>query len=157
MESIERGRFTLDREEFDVLELAVEAMVDAGYAQRTEVSSSSADSSVRADRDRIKQVLLNLLSNAAKFSPEDKNVLVEVEPGPDEVRVSVSDRGPGIAPEEQSLLFQRFSRLSTTVGRVPGSGFGLYVSRTIVELHGGRMWVQSMPGEGARFLFTLPR
>ena len=157
MESIERGRFTLYREQFDVLELAVEAMVDAGYAQRTEVSSSSADASVRADRDRIKQVLLNLLTNAAKFSPEDKNVLVEVEPGPDEVRVSVSDRGPGIAPEEQGLLFQRFSRLSTTVGRAPGSGFGLYVSRTIVELHGGRMWVESMPGEGARFLFTLPR
>ena len=157
MEAIERGRFTLCREEFDMLELAVEAMVDAGYAQRTEVSSSAADAGVTADRDRIKQVILNLLTNAAKFSPDDENVIVEVEPGPEEVRVSVIDRGPGIPPEEQGLLFQRFSRLSTTVGRAPGSGFGLYVSRTIVELHGGRMWVESRPGDGARFIFTLPR
>ena len=157
MEAIERGRFTLYREEFDVLELAVEAMVDAGYAQRTEVSSTAGDATVTADRDRIKQVLLNLLSNAAKFSPEDKKVLVEVDPGRDEVRVSVSDRGPGIPPEEQDQLFLRFSRLPTTVGRAPGSGFGLYLSKTIVELHGGRMWVESNAGEGARFLFTVPR
>jgi signal transduction histidine kinase len=157
MEAIERGRFTLYREEFDVLELAVEAMVDAGYAQRTEVSSTAPEATVTADRDRIKQVLLNLLTNAAKFSPEDQNVIVEVEPGPAEVRVSVSDRGPGIAPEEHDLLFRRFSRISTTVGRAPGSGFGLYVSRTIVELHGGKMWVESKPGDGATFLFTLPR
>lgn len=157
MEAIERGRVTLYREEFDVLELAVESMVDAGYAQRTEVSSNATDAGVRADRDRIKQVLLNLLTNAAKFSPENENVVVEVEPGPAEVRVSVTDRGPGIPPEEQGLLFQRFSRLSTTVGRAPGSGFGLYVSRTIVELHGGRMWVESRSGDGARFIFTLPR
>ena len=157
MEAIERGRFTLYREEFDILELAVEAMVDAGYASRTEVSTRSANAVVAADRDRIKQVVLNLLTNAAKFSPEDKKVLVEVEPGPGEVRVSVSDLGPGISAEEQNLLFRRFSRLSTTVGRAPGSGFGLYVSRTIVELHGGRMWVESRPGDGARFIFTLPR
>jgi signal transduction histidine kinase len=157
MEAMERGRFTLDQAEFDVLELAVEAMVDAGYAQRTEVSSTAADAAVTADRDRVKQVLLNLLTNAAKFSPDDQNVLVEVDPGPNEVRVSVSDRGPGIPPEEQKNLFRRFSKLSTTVGRAPGSGFGLYVSRTIVELHGGRMWVESMPGEGAKFIFSLPR
>ena len=157
MEAIERGRFTLYREEFDVLELAVESMVDAGYAQRTEVTSTAPEATVTADRDRIKQVLLNLLTNAAKFSPEDQHVLVEVDPGPADVRVSVSDRGPGIAPEEHDLLFRRFSRISTTVGRAPGSGFGLYVSRTIVELHGGKMWVESKPGDGATFLFTLPR
>ena len=157
MEAIERGRFTLDREEFDILELAVEAMVDAGYAHRTEVSSRSDNAVVSADRDRVKQVLLNLLTNAAKFSPEDKNVVVEVEPGSREVKVSVSDLGQGIPPEEQKMLFRRFSRLSTTVGRAPGSGFGLYVSRSIVELHGGRMWVESKTGEGAKFIFTLPR
>lgn len=157
MEAIERGRFTLYHEEFDILELAVEAMVDAGYAQRTEVSAKSSNGVINADRDRIKQVLLNLLTNAAKFSPEDEKVLIEVDPGLREVRISVTDRGPGIAPEQQKLLFRRFSRLSTTVDRAPGSGFGLYLARTIVELHGGRMWVQSKPGEGSKFIFTLPR
>ena len=157
MEAIERGRFTLHREEFDLLELAIEAMVDAGYAHRMNVSSTTADAGVTADRDRTKQVLLNLLTNAAKFSPEDEAVLVEVDPGPDEVKVSVCDKGPGIPLEEQKKLFRRFSKLTTTVGRTQGSGFGLYVSRTIVELHGGRMWVESMPGEGAKFIFTLPR
>jgi len=157
MEAIERGRITLYREEVDLYELAVEAMVDAGYAQRTEVSSSGADAIVSADRDRIKQVLLNLLTNAAKFSPDDEKVIVQVDPAPDEVKVSVTDRGQGISSEEQALLFRRFSRLSTTVTRAPGSGFGLYVSRTLVEMHGGRMWVESSPGEGATFSFTLPR
>jgi signal transduction histidine kinase len=157
MEAIDTGRITLYKEEVDLVELAVESMVDAGYAHRTDVSSTGIDTTLRVDRDRIKQVLLNLLSNAVKFSGEDQPIQIRIEPRADELVVGVRDRGPGVPPDQVGKLFERFSRLSTTVTRAPGSGIGLYVSRTMVELHGGRMWVESTPGIGATFLFALPR
>jgi signal transduction histidine kinase len=78
-------------------------------------------------------------------------------PSSDSVVVSVHDRGPGIPEEEKAHLFERFSRLSSTLTRAPGSGIGLFVSRTIVQMHGGEIWVESGKGEGATFAFELPR
>jgi signal transduction histidine kinase len=157
MEAIDQGQITLRKTVVDLVDLSCEAMIDAGYAQRTEIVGPVGDSVVSLDRDRIKQVLLNLITNAAKFSADGSPILVGVEPDDQEVVVSVTDRGPGIQPDEMNLLFERFSRLSTTVRRTPGSGIGLYVSRMIIELHGGRIWAESKPGEGATFSFALPR
>jgi signal transduction histidine kinase len=157
LEAIDRGRIKLQLELVDLVELAAEAMVDSGHAPRTDLITGLEGAKVSADRDRVKQVILNLLTNAAKFSEETAPIILSVEPVGDEVKLSVKDRGPGIPADQMDKLFERFSRLTTTVGRAPGSGIGLYVSRMIVEMHGGRIWAESTPGAGATFSFTLPR
>jgi two-component system, NtrC family, sensor histidine kinase KinB len=157
MEAIDHGRILLNRESIDLRELAAEAAMDAGHSTRTRIMSEKGDPIVLVDADRVKQVLLNLLTNAAKYSAENEPVTVNIAPADDEVVVSVGDRGPGIPEEEMTHMFERFVRLSPTVKRVPGSGVGLYVSRMIVELHGGRIWAENQPGRGAKFSFTLPR
>jgi signal transduction histidine kinase len=157
MEAIDHGRIFLNREPIDVRELAAEAAMDAGHSTRTKIMSEKGDPVVRLDADRVKQVMLNLLTNAAKYSAENEPVTVNIVPAEQEVVVSVSDRGPGIPEDEMSHLFERFVRLSPAVKRVPGSGVGLYVSRMIVELHGGHIWAENQPGQGAKFSFTLPR
>jgi signal transduction histidine kinase len=157
MEAIDHGRIFLNREPIDVRELAAEAAMDAGHSTRTKIMSEKGDPVVRLDADRVKQVMLNLLTNAAKYSAENEPVTVNIVPAEQEVVVSVSDRGPGIPEDEMSHLFERFVRLSPAVKRVPGSGVGLYVSRMIVELHGGHIWAENQPGRGAKFSFTLPR
>jgi signal transduction histidine kinase len=157
MEAIDHGRIHLYPEPTDLRELAAVAAMDAGHSTRTKIVAEEGDVVARVDADRIKQVLLNLLTNAAKYSGEHEPVTVAIVPAADEVVVSVSDRGPGIPEEEMGRLFARFARLSPAVKRVPGSGIGLYVSRIIVELHGGRIWAENQPGEGAKFSFAVPR
>jgi signal transduction histidine kinase len=113
---------------------------------------------VVADSDRVKQVLLNLISNAVKFTPDQSTISVSVSPQQGSVLVAVVDKGPGISEENQPRLFQRFSRLEGPGGvRMPGSGLGLYLSRSIIEAHGGDIWVDSEPGKGSTFAFRLPR
>lgn len=110
---------------------------------------------VRADYDRLERIFMNLLSNALKYSPIETPVVVRATPEQDFVRVSVSDRGTGIPPEDQQKLFQRFYRAQGT-RKVEGIGLGLYITRILVEAHGGRIWVESEPGRGSTFTFTLP-
>jgi signal transduction histidine kinase len=157
MDAIESGRIDLRRAPVDLLELSAEAMIDSGCGPRSDLQTEPGDTVVEADRDRIKQILLNLIGNAAKFSANDLPITIRVVPSEDSVVVSVHDEGPGVADEEKSLLFERFSRLSSTAARASGSGVGLFVSRTIVEMHGGRIWVESGEGEGATFSFELLR
>jgi signal transduction histidine kinase len=106
------------------------------------------------DRERILQVLANLLGNAVKFTPEGGTVEVSTRLEAREVHVSVRDTGPGIPLEEQPLLFQRHWQSRGTAHH--GSGLGLYIARGLVEAHGGRLWVDSTPGAGSTFTFTLP-
>jgi Na+/proline symporter/signal transduction histidine kinase len=114
---------------------------------------------VAADRDRLMQVMLNLLSNAVKFvSPGSGQVLVRLESGADALRVDVQDNGPGIRREDQQLIFEKFRQGggSALTDKPQGTGLGLPISRQIVEHFGGRLWVESEPGRGATFSFTLP-
>jgi PAS domain S-box-containing protein len=112
---------------------------------------------VSADPERIERVLTNLLTNALKYSPEVKPVFVRLEKGPDEATVSVVDEGAGIAPEEMPRLFQRFTRgRAGPKADVSGLGLGLYIARLMVEAHGGRIGVESEPGKGSTFSFSLP-
>src|SRR5205823_3145511 len=102
-------------------------------------------------------VLFNLLSNAVKFTRDGGEVEVSAAASDREVLISVSDNGIGIAPDEQERVFDEFYQSSATAdGRVPGTGLGLPLARRFVELHGGRIWLESAPGEGSRFSFTLP-
>jgi signal transduction histidine kinase len=126
---------------------------------------------LNGDRDMLKRVLFNLLSNAIKYSPRGSSVTLAAQQEGRLVQISVSDEGPGIAPDEQASIFDRFVQLSS--GSDPdsypdsypgsadrqkrgGSGLGLAICKAIVELHGGRIWVQSRLGQGSTFCFTLP-
>lgn len=157
LEAIERGKIELALDQVDLADLAAEAMIDAGLASRTSMEMVGDSCTVDADRDRIKQVILNLLSNAAKFSPEGSPIDLKVVANGRHVTLSVSDRGPGIGEKDRTRLFERFSRLAATGQRSPGSGIGLYVSKTIIDLHGGDIWVESVAGKGATFSFRLLR
>jgi PAS domain S-box-containing protein len=111
-----------------------------------------------ADPERIVQVLSNLLSNAAKYGDPDAPIEIRVDRGAGMVLVTVTNEGPGIAPEEVPMLFSRFSRTTSAIsGGDPGLGLGLYISRGVVEALGGELWVESVPGAKTHFRFTLPR
>jgi signal transduction histidine kinase len=111
---------------------------------------------IRGDERKVKQVLLNLLSNALKFTPEGGRVelLARVVDGMAEI--SVTDTGVGIAAEDQEAVFEEFRQVGTADKKVEGTGLGLALSRRFVELHGGRIWVKSQVGQGSTFTFTLP-
>jgi len=113
---------------------------------------------IRADRDRLIQVMLNLLANAVKFlTPHQGWVRVALRAQPSGLEVSVADNGPGIRPADQQIIFEKFRQVGDTMTDKPaGTGLGLPISRRIVEHFGGRLWVESVQGEGATFRFFLP-
>jgi len=116
---------------------------------------------VWADADKVLQILINLLSNAQKYSPGGE-ITLGARAGDGEVELWVSDQGPGIAPEQRAVLFSRFGRVpqgAQGIGahaKPTGTGLGLFLTKHLVEAHGGRIWVESEPGHGATFRFTLP-
>src|SRR5204863_2307171 len=110
---------------------------------------------VRGDGSRLRQVLANLLDNAVKYSPEGELVEVRATAVNGRVVVDVTDRGSGIAPADQRLVFEKFGRVSGTSAK-PGTGLGLYIARAIAEAHGGQLELTSAPGLGATFTLTLP-
>jgi len=113
---------------------------------------------VMADRDRISQVLLNLLTNATRYSPEGTPIVLTARSQPDgsEVVVSVGDQGIGIPARDRDRIFDKFSMLPKPGWTKKGTGLGLFITKAIVEAHGGRIWVESDLGSGSRFNFTLP-
>jgi signal transduction histidine kinase len=111
--------------------------------------------SIRADRQRIYQVLLNIVSNACKFT-ETGWIELRAQKSGAEVLLSVRDTGPGIAPEDQSLVFEAFKQTETGLRQGGGTGLGMPISRSLVQAHGGRLWLESKPGEGATFTVALP-
>lgn len=110
-----------------------------------------------ADRDRVAEILANLLDNADKYSPPDRAVDIEVRADETEVTVSVRDAGPGLPPDNPDRVFEKFYRADNSDSQaVYGYGLGLYICRRLVESHGGRIWVENAPAGGAIFSFTLP-
>ena len=111
---------------------------------------------VQADERKVKQVLLNLLSNALKFTPEGGRIDVRAGVRDGCAEISVTDTGVGIAPEDLQAVFEEFRQVGATVKKTEGTGLGLAISRRFVELHGGSIRVDSKPGKGSAFTFTLP-
>ena len=109
------------------------------------------------DERKIKQILLNLLSNAVKFTPEGGRIELRASQVDSIVEISVSDTGIGIAPDDQATIFEEFRQVGGDYAhKKEGTGLGLTLAKKFVELHGGRIWVESEVGKGSRFIFTLP-
>src|SRR5215216_2230257 len=164
LSKIESGRAEWDIAEVDLAEVVEEsatatAQLLADRKAELQVRLPKELPSVPADRDRVKQVLLNLLSNAAKFCDDERGrVAVELAVEDGAIRVDVRDNGPGIDPEDQEVIFDRFRQGGQTMTeRSPGTGLGLPISREIIRQLGGELWVESAPGEGSTFSFVLPR
>ncbi len=119
-----------------------------------ELDRIEVDGEMRYDRDRMLQVLSNLIGNALKFTPKGGRIAVHVEPRDGGARFSVTDTGPGIPEDKRARIFERYWHEDRTRGG--GTGLGLYISRAIVAAHGGQLAVESEPGRGSSFFFTLP-
>ena len=155
---IESGSFSVDVELTSlrsILEEAVKSFRQSGTPVLVEMDLPGSMPQVIADRQRITQVLHNLLGNAAKHSPPDQSIRVEAHDDGILARICVLDAGPGIRPDQVSRLFKRYARTEESGQlKLPGSGLGLYISKGIVEAHGGRVWMENRPaGTGAEFLF----
>lgn len=160
---LESGRMRLDHDRFEVDKLAHECInvvqaqaQDRGVTITTELEALIAE----GDRGKIKQVLLNLLTNAIKYNRENGGIHVKTTTSfrhdQPSVEFSVADTGNGISREDQQSLFQKFFRVAETAGTVQGTGLGLAISKYIVEAHGGSIWIESEPGVGSTFYFTVP-
>lgn len=165
LSKIEAGKMELKTQSVDIVKMLKDSVDSIKvYAAKKNIkltfNSDLESQSMMCDPDRITQVIINLVMNAIKFTPENGAVSVKVSGYPSvqensAVNVAVSDTGPGLAAEEVDVLFNRFKQLVSTE-RVKGTGLGLSISKALVEMHGGRMWVESEPGRGATFNFTLP-
>jgi hypothetical protein len=160
---IEAGRFDWQIIDLDLKEIVGEAIAATGQLfndKQVMLSARVPDGlpAVQADHDQLMQVIINLLSNAVKFCPPGSGrVAVEVRPTPEGIEIRVTDNGPGIAPENQKLVFEKFRQVGDTLTSKPsGSGLGLAICRRIVEHFGGRIWVESNYGHGATFAVLLP-
>jgi PAS domain S-box-containing protein len=144
------------------LEFVIDAVLP-NYAQEAAereititVDPAARDVTVWADRARIEQVLANLIQNAMKYTPSGGHIAIHVAPEAPLVRIEVQDNGIGILPSEQELLFQKFQRTTAGERQSGGTGLGLAIARSIVELHGGKIWCESDGRSGSTFSFTLP-
>jgi PAS domain S-box-containing protein len=159
---IEAGRARLEIEPVQVTSIVREVCDSLAETIRERglslaIEADPAVSTVQADRNRLIQVLMNLLSNAYRYTPAGGSITVSVRLDTDAVLVEVADTGIGIAPEDQEKIFERFYRADQEiVNQQTGTGLGLPIARSLVELHGGRLWLESELGVGSTFRFTLP-
>jgi signal transduction histidine kinase len=154
------GELPLHLEHTDPYLLAYTAVDEASpflRRHRMTVNVPNSMPKVRMDALRITGVLVNLIENATKYSDEGTEITIEAEERDDDVLFCVTDRGIGIAPDVRSRIFEMFYRVETAGKRPAGTGLGLAVSKAVIEAHKGRIWVESEPGKGSTFKFTLPR
>jgi signal transduction histidine kinase len=161
LSKIEAGRMELEPSEFDLPTTIETALILVRErAQRhgivLEHTVDERLGTIRGDERKVKQVLLNLLSNALKFTPEAGRIDVRAAVRDSTVEISVTDTGVGIALEDQETVFEEFRQVGVAAKKVEGTGLGLAISKKLIELHGGRIWVESTVGSGSTFAFTLP-
>jgi signal transduction histidine kinase len=161
LSKIEAGRMELELTDFDLLQAIDNALTlvreragRRGIALHQSVEEHLGE--IRGDERKVKQVLLNLLSNALKFTPEGGRVEVLARVVDGMAEISVTDTGVGIAAEDQEAVFEEFRQVGTAEKKAEGTGLGLTLCRKFIELHGGRIWVTSQVGAGSTFTFTIP-
>jgi signal transduction histidine kinase len=160
---LESGRTRLEIEGFgikDLIEESLDVVRHQALEKRISLHIQGDEALVMADRGKIKQVLLNLMTNAIKYNREDGEIhctLTPLEGDPNFLRTAVKDTGLGISEENQKRIFEKFFRVSDSAGYTQGTGLGLAIAKRIVEAHEGTMWLESKLGVGSTFYFTLPR
>jgi signal transduction histidine kinase len=162
---IEGGRLELALSDFDIVQATQTVVADLGYKTQEKhinvaVATPPQPLSVHADRNKTHEILTNLLGNAIKFTPEGGRITISFEQKNNMIAISVTDTGIGIKKEDFPKLFTKFGRLDTSfsgISQVPGTGLGLFICKKIVELSGGTVSVDSTPGVGSTFTFTLPK
>lgn len=153
------GKLRLKKQHFQLQELIAEVIGNFQYTISSHIIERTDDVKVNvyADKARIHQVLVNLISNAIKYSPNADKVIVSQKKDIDKVTVSVQDFGMGILKEDQNRIYERFFRAKgKREGSIPGLGLGLFISTEIIKQHSGDLWVKSSMGKGSTFYFTLP-
>jgi PAS domain S-box-containing protein len=160
LEKMESGRTILEPEEVDFIELISE-IVERTKAISTEhqidFTPSTHFPSIYGDKDKLIQIMYNLLSNAIKYSPQGGHIFIEVNVEKAQIHICVQDQGLGIPKEALGAIFHPYNRVRGEDTRyIKGTGLGLPIVRHLVELHGGRIWAESVPGQGSTFNFTLP-
>lgn len=160
---LESGRTRLELSSFEMVKLmreSVQVIQPQADAKHVEILISDGEVTCHADRGKIKQILLNLLTNAIKYNkPEGGQVfcnISQMEKNPDYCLVEVRDTGLGISEENQQKMFSKFFRVSDTAATVQGTGLGLVIAKRIAEAHGGQIWMESELGQGTAFYFTIP-
>jgi PAS domain S-box-containing protein len=162
LSKIEAGKLQLNRDAVDIAAVLDEVLASIRpRALERSLAIEAAPGSpvlVDADRLRVKQILYNLVSNAVKFTPNGGRIRVEIESANGFAQISVTDTGIGIPIEEQGVIFDAFHQVGTAAsgGMREGTGLGLPITKRLVEEHGGRIWLESEPGKGSRFSFTIP-
>jgi signal transduction histidine kinase len=157
---IEAGRMELELSSVaipEILRSAVSMLSEraSGGGIALALSTEPEEITITADERRVRQIVFNLVSNAVKFTPSGGRVDISALAEDGRVEIAVTDTGPGIRPEELERIFEEFEQ-ATAGKKAEGTGLGLPLSRKLVELHGGRLWVESEPGKGSTFRFTLP-
>jgi len=158
---LEAGQVTLSKQPTDLCALVNRAVdtlrpLSIRKQQTIHLQIPSACAPVEVDRARIEQVLTNILSNAIKFAPKQSQIDVCLSEANSYLQVCIADKGPGIAEEDRAHIFEKFYVVTDGRG-LAGLGLGLYIAREMIELHGGKIWVESQPGQGSTFCFELPR
>ena len=154
---LNEGQLHLNKKEFVVSRLIKECCghISAEGIHNLKIEGNI-DLKIYADPDRIEQVLINFVSNAVKYAPNSKDIIVNISENNNQAKVSVSDHGPGIDPQHIPRIFDRYYRVHGSGARFSGLGLGLYISSEIIKKHGGEIGVESEPGHGSTFWFTLP-
>jgi signal transduction histidine kinase len=156
---IEAGTFSFTFSDVDLGELLRDVVAAADLAQdevRVSAEVNGALPYVRGDRERLRQIVQNLVDNAVKYSPAGAEVRVSAHSGDGRLHVAVADDGPGIPFDDQKLIFDKFGRATVEGGAKPGTGLGLFIARSIAEAHGGSLDVDSSPAHGSVFTLELP-
>ncbi len=160
MERIEGGKIHLQLAVHNLSDIIIECVEGFRHIAATKKITLKAEEinlkdPINCDKDRLVQVISNLICNAVKFTPQNGAVTVKVEHTESEIKISIVDTGPGVPDEQKNRIFDRFAQLGNKDRR--GLGLGLYISKTLVESHNGKIWVISEPNKGSTFCFTLPR
>lgn len=160
MEQVVEGKLQIKLGRHDIGQMVQESIESFAQLASTKklvlhFTSPEISGEILCDRDRIMQVISNLIGNAIKFTQDGGSITVDVSFNDSDLQVSVRDTGPGIPVDKKEKIFERFVQLSTN-GR-KGLGLGLYISKMLVEAHNGRLWVKSEIGQGSTFIFALPR
>ncbi len=156
---MQNGQLAYRMESFDIIELVQEIVENVQWTTQTHhiLVEKTVEAHIYGDRDRIGQVLINLLMNAIKYSRKADRIIVSMEIHDGNIQISVQDFGIGISQSSQERIFERFYKVNGTIEQTfPGLGIGLYIARQIIERHQGHLWVESRKGEGSIFRFSLP-